>query len=308
MATNELGASVLILILVLSGAIGFVAQYIGLCMVRGVKEASAGKPVFLLAIVLSGTLAWIPALLAPIVYLKPAFSAHSISQYAIFGGLLFGAGAAFNGGCSVSTIGRLTRGELIMVFTVLGWLFGWFVEINFITSTQPSEFIIPTSIQYPALIILSIILGILLLTKQKQNIKVWFSMLAIGLIGGVLLIFEPNWTPSGLLKDISHSLWEDDRSSMLGIERYAIVVSLIIGMIIAAKLTNRFQLQMIRLRIVPRHLLAGMLMGIGGSMAAGGNDTQLLSALPSISPAGIVTVLSIIVGIYLTNTYMLNGK
>ena len=184
-----------------------------------------------------------------------------------------------------------------MLLTVLGWLLGWFIEVNFLPRAQSPEFRISTGIQYPTLITLSMILAILLFTVQKPNSKVWFSLLAIGLLGGVLLIFEPNWTPSGLLKDISYSVWENDNTRLPGFERYPLVLSLMFGMILAAKLTHCFQLQIVRLSIIPRHLIAGTLMGIGGSMATGGNDTQLLSALPSLSPAGIATVFSMILGI-----------
>ena len=49
---------------------------------------------------------------------------------------------------------------------------------------------------------------------------------------------------------------------------------------------------------VLRHSSAGVLMGIGAALAGGGNDSQLLLALPSLSFAGLATVLSILCGIY----------
>ena len=39
-------------------------------------------------------------------------------------------------------------------------------------------------------------------------------------------------------------------------------------------------------------------MGVGAAIASGGNDSQLLLSLPSLSPAGVATVLSMLVGIY----------
>ena len=38
-------------------------------------------------------------------------------------------------------------------------------------------------------------------------------------------------------------------------------------------------------------------MGLGASLALGGNDSQLLIALPAFSPAGVVATISIILGI-----------
>ena len=39
-------------------------------------------------------------------------------------------------------------------------------------------------------------------------------------------------------------------------------------------------------------------MGMGASLAVGGNDSQLLLALPAFSPAGFVAVFSMLVGIW----------
>lgn len=38
-------------------------------------------------------------------------------------------------------------------------------------------------------------------------------------------------------------------------------------------------------------------MGIGASLALGGNDTQLLLALPTFSPAGGVAIMGMLIGI-----------
>lgn len=40
-------------------------------------------------------------------------------------------------------------------------------------------------------------------------------------------------------------------------------------------------------------------MGIGASLALGGNDTQLLLALPTFSPGGVVSVLGMLAGIWI---------
>ena len=87
MTIADLDTALLLFILLLVGTIGFIAQYIGLCMVRGVKEAASGKPVFLLAIVLSGTLAWILAIVGPVIGIEAIFKANPISLAVILGGL-----------------------------------------------------------------------------------------------------------------------------------------------------------------------------------------------------------------------------
>ncbi|NRB39213.1 MAG: YeeE/YedE family protein, partial [Pseudomonadales bacterium] len=53
-----------------------------------------------------------------------------------------------------------------------------------------------------------------------------------------------------------------------------------------------------------QHLLAGLLMGLGAVIASGGNDTQLLLALPALSPAGVVVIISMLIGIFLGRELM----
>jgi len=108
-------------------ALGYLAQTTGLCMVRGVKQATAGKPMFLIAILFSGTLAWIAMGIGERIPVEGRVQAYWPSIYSFIGGMLFGVGASVNGGCGVSTVSRLARGELVMTSTIFGWLAGWII-------------------------------------------------------------------------------------------------------------------------------------------------------------------------------------
>ncbi|WP_331402021.1 YeeE/YedE thiosulfate transporter family protein [Vibrio sinaloensis] len=77
------------------------------------------------------------------------------------------------------------------------------------------------------------------------------------------------------------------------------MISLLMGMISAAFVTRSFDLKWFNLKVAIRHLFAGIFMGCGASIAGGGNDSQLLVAMPSLSLAGLATVASIVVGIFL---------
>ena len=78
-----------------------------------------------------------------------------------------------------------------------------------------------------------------------------------------------------------------------------LMAALVGGMILAALWTHSFKLEVSDWRSYSRHLFAGILMGIGAAIASGGNDSQLLLALPALSPAAGVTVASMLVGIYI---------
>ena len=76
-------------------------------MVRGVNEAASGRPLFLLAILFSGSFSWVSIFIAHLMELPTPFISYHVTALALAGGLLFGLGAAFNNGCGVSTISKL---------------------------------------------------------------------------------------------------------------------------------------------------------------------------------------------------------
>ena len=282
----------------LVASIGYLAQTTGLCMVRGVDEAASGNPLFLLAILLSGAFAWTSLLLAYFYGTAVPFASHGPGMSSILGGLLFGVGAAFNNGCGVSTISKLARGQLAMLATIIGWLVGWLLEAAFFPEVQLSVLEIPAQLNFGVLVLMSAIVLVFITRMEFQNRKTWMSMMAIGFMAGVVFLYEPKWTPSGLLKDVSLSIWAGEESLWPSIERFTLAAALVAGMISAALRSHSFHLQLTSVQTFLRHLVAGIAMGLGAAIAGGGNDSQLLIALPSLSPAGLVAVLSIIVGIY----------
>ncbi|MCL1052163.1 YeeE/YedE family protein [Shewanella abyssi] len=138
------------------------------------------------------------------------------------------------------------------------------------------------------------------MTKMNsENRRLWLSMLGIGLTAGIVFLTEPKWTPSGLLKDISLAVWHQDSGLWPSDSRFMLIAALIIGMVVAAVHKKTFNFIALQKKDCVRHLLAGCLMGVGAAIASGGNDSQLLLGLPSLSPAGITTILSMLVGIAL---------
>lgn len=280
-------------------ALGYLAQTTGLCMVRGVKQAILGQPSFLIAILFSGSLTWIAIELSGDTLADGHVQAHWPSIYSFIGGVLFGVGASLNDGCGVSTVSRFARGDLVMSSTIVGWLVGWIIFLPLLSFPEArSEIILLDGRQHLLLIPLTLVIGIAIYRMQNDNKKLWLSMLGIGLMAGIVFVTEPHWTPSGLLKSISVSIWFNDESSWPELPRFYLIAALLAGMISASLVAKTFDLRGFRLSDLVRHLCAGISMGCGAVMANGGNDTQLLVAMPALSLAGYTAVFSIIVGIY----------
>jgi len=278
--------------------IGYLAQFIGLCMVRGVNELKKGKPEFLIAILFSGALSWVAMVFTSFADIPTNFKTFEINVWFVIGGLLFGFGTAFNQGCGVSTLGKLSRGDSKMIFTIIGWLIGWTILASWNPSITHNKLIISPDITIGVLITLSIALLVWALFGDKERKKLWLTMMAIGFIGGFVFLFEPKWTPSGLLHKTSHAIVNPDSSLWPPKENYFLFIALLIGMFSAAWYTKKFEIIKSSWKEWSLHIVAGTFMGIGASLALGGNDTQLLLALPTFSPAGIVAVLGMLVGIW----------
>lgn len=288
----------LAVILLLVCIIGYLAQSIGLCMVRGVNEFKSGKPEFLIAILLSGVLAWVAIIFSSYADIPTNFKVHETNVWFALGGVLFGFGAAFNQGCGVSTLSKLSRGDSKMIFTISGWLIGWSILGLWSPLINYTKLSNSYDITLGILVTVSVALLVWTFLGDKKRKKLWLTMMSIGLIGGFVFLYDPKWPPSGLLQKVSNALVDTDKASWPPMESYFLFLSLLIGMFAAAWYTKKFKMIKSKWQQWLLHIMAGTCMGIGGSLSLGGNDSQLLLALPTFSPGGGVAVLGILLGIW----------
>ncbi|MEH6452540.1 MAG: YeeE/YedE thiosulfate transporter family protein, partial [Psychromonas sp.] len=256
-----------------------------------------GNREFLVAILLSGVFAWVAIVFSYLLEIPLHFRAYEANIWFLAGGFLFGLGTAVNQGCGVSTLNRLSSGESKMVATLVGWFLGWMILTNWHPQIVLIEKPIPETVIYGGLISISVVLSVWVYRGNKIRRKLWLSVMGIGTLAGFLFLFEPQWTPSGLLKNLNDAIFFD--SDWPSIERYLLFLGLILGMFISAWRRGKFVLRKSNPKDWLLHLSAGTLMGIGASIALGGNDTQLLLALPTFSPAGLIAVLGMLIGIWL---------
>jgi hypothetical protein len=281
------------------GFLGYLAQTTGLCMVRGMNEWKAGNKEFLFSILFSGVLAWVAAYFSYLTNLQFNVKTYSLSAWFILGGVIFGLGTALNKSCGVSTLSRLTRGDSRMFSTILGWLIGWIIiaqlSIHIEIVRNPS----PGKIYYIPLIIVTLAIIIWTLIGNRKRKSLWFGMMGIGFLSSFIYLYQPKWPPSALLHQISQALLSNKVNIWPSLEQYILFIALLLGMFLAAWRTKKFIFVPSNLKHWVEHLFAGTLMGLGASLAMGGNSVQLLLALPIFSPAGFGAIGGMLLGIWI---------
>ncbi|MEW6996914.1 YeeE/YedE thiosulfate transporter family protein [Colwelliaceae bacterium BS250] len=288
--------ALLIFSIVLITLLGYLAQFIGLCMVRGVNEWREGKPEFLLAIVFSGAFSWLAYFYANYFDLPLQSQLYQAGFAFALGGFIFGLGSALNNGCGVSTLNKLTRGDLSMIATMFGWLLGWLILSAIPPMFDLQQIEQSQTFTLTMLVLISAVLLIWILRGSAERRKLWLTMFGIGLLAGVIFLYEPGWTPSSILRDTSHSMLSE-MSEFPSVRRLLLFTFLLMGMFISAIHKKSFKLVIPTMKSIIVHTIGGVFMGVGAALALGGNDSQLLVSLPTLSPASIVSVLCIILGI-----------
>ena len=279
--------------------IGYLAQVTGLCLVRGVNDLMQGRPLRILAIVSSGF--WLCAYLPLLdnTEIIRLMVRHEFHWTYLVGGLIFGLGAAVNGGCTISTVSRFSSGDLAMLFTMIGWLAGWILwessGFDFVPRTLGPA--------HPLLAWLPVI-GLLLITiifylKLSIHWALWNGVMFVGVISGALFSMQPEWPPSNFLHDLSLGMLHQSTADLPSIERILITAMMLFGMNIGALYYKKFAWILVNLPVAAKHLGAGIMMGVGASLSLGGNDVQILLAVPAISPGGITALIGMVSGVWL---------
>ncbi len=287
----------LILLLSFAAVIGYLAQVTGLCMVRGVHDWVRGRKLRLIAILGGGF--WVYLYLPFLSQNSTIPIGYELHWSFLLGGLIFGLGAVVNGACSISTASRLSSGDLQMIFTMMGWLGGWllldFTGIQF-QHTELTSY--NESLTW--IIVLCLILGsVWVYVKQSKSWNIWSGIMLVGILAGAIFLLQPAWSPSDFVKDLGLAILRKNPQILPAVDRIAILMVMLLGMSIGAWRYRRFKWLAPNLRGIIKHFSSGILMGLGAAISLGGNDFQLLMALPAQSLSGILAIAGIIIGIRL---------
>ncbi len=313
--------------------IGFAAHRASLCNVRAVAEVMSTGRAHMLWSLLQSVL-WMAALTGLLVLAfglapRPTLTRTPI-EWAALGGVLFGVGAAVNGGCSLSTLHRLADGDLGMLATLAGFVAGVWASLGLFPEGALMR-LLPESalmrllpavspwLRWPDLApwVGGLLFGwalwqlreLWLRAQHGTATPLWRRVLAptyhlsvaaalMGLAAGLLYATQGAWSYSNFLRgEVLHRAAHTTApSAWHGI----LVLGLLAGMLVSA--LERGSLawrQPQRLTGWARHAGGGALMGLGAALVPGGNDTLLLGGLPSLAPAAVAAYVSMVLGIAL---------
>jgi hypothetical protein len=195
------------------------------------------------------------------------------------GAALFGAGATINGGCAFGSIARLGEGKAEYLLTGAGayLAFRLLETIGLGAPTMQEHAAVPEN---ALLFVLFGLPGLILLrfALWKRPIRVIlrlsFLMAVIGTIGTFVGVLHQPWPWMLVLREIGTANWLTCAAS----------IGLISGSIANGLFLGRFKLAPPRLSALPRRFAGGLMMGAGGALIPGGNDSLILQGVPSGDP------------------------
>jgi uncharacterized membrane protein YedE/YeeE len=297
-------------------AMGFAAHRASLCTVRAVAEvarhgrfdvlASFGRAALWTAAI-SGLL--VLALAVP----HPPIPLREPLPLLLAGGFVFGVGAAVNDGCSLSTLQRLADGDLSMLLTLAGVCVG--VLVGLTVPAGPSLALLPSpwpggqgwTVAVLAALLAWCAFEAATLARARPAGASWPSLLGLpryslplaaaimGLAGGVLYTVEGAWSYTNFVRGGIESL--RGRAGAPPPVHALLVAALVLGMLLSSWQRGGFRPRLELAGVWRERLAGGVLMGIGGALLPGGNDTLLLGAIPTLSPAAFAAYLALLAGI-----------
>jgi uncharacterized membrane protein YedE/YeeE len=260
-------------------------------------------------------------------YLQPSFSAPLI----FFGGLLFGLGMVLANGCASRALVLLGKGNLrsLVVITVIGitaqmTLKGLIApaRIAFLDWTKTA----PTAVSAPALLstmglddisarlIATLIASgaLLIYAFSDKQFRRSYGQIAAGLIIGLLVV--AGWAATGwfaaddfnpiavssltfvspMADSVQYTMLSTGLTLNFGI---ALVAGVLLGSLVTATLTGRFELEgYTSVTHTGRSLAGAAFMGIGGAMAYGCSIGQGLTGVSTLAMPSFIALAGILSG------------
>lgn len=302
----------------LAFAVGFAAHRASLCNVRAVVEIVGSGHAWMLAGIAKASL-WAALVYGTAVALSPgeavSLQVREPFLVAIAGGFVFGMGAAVNGGCSLSTLQRLAEGELRAVLTLAGIVLGvagWSSIDAHLALTSFTA--IPVAWERAGDHAAAILVPLWLLAaaeawrlwRTRPAVAWWMlpaheayrlstAAIVLGTSAGILNVLIGSWTYMFQLRtSMEAAMHGGGTQPRLFV---GLLAALVAGMLASALQRGSFALRRGSARDNAAALAGGFVMGIGADMMPGGNDTLVLTGLPTLSVQALGAYAAMLAGI-----------
>lgn len=311
--------AVFVLVIALAFVLGFAAHRASVCTVRGVAEIMSVRTGHMFGSI-AKTMLWVALLILPFLLLMPyattAYRGWTLTGQALFGGFLFGVGAAINGACAYSTMARLVDGEGRMVATIAGFALGVaafavFVDVQWAGPPTPSRLLIDT---VPGWLFILLVPG--LFWALYEAMRLWRTRPAGVSFSSLLLAPQYRLSSAAMLIGLTGaaiyllygsagytSTYQVIIEAALGIgaapptARWVLLLSVLGGMFVSTVQRGSFRIRWKMRRSWTRNILGGTMMGLGTALAPGGNDVLILYSIPTLSPHALPAFLAMTAGI-----------
>jgi len=305
---------------ILAFILGFAAHRASICAVRGVAELMHARTAYMLWSITKSAL-WVMALAVPFfLFLSTGqyVGAWQLTGYAVFGGFLFGVGAAINGACAYSTMTKMVDGDVGMLIAVTGFAVGIVIFVGLYDAQlvpRPSS----TYANFDVLKPLGwLIVAALMAAAIYEAVRLWrtresgvpflqrlvspkyrlsTAALLIGFSSGIIFLNYGSPGYSTTYQQVIEGLIGSRSFPQAG--RVVLLLCVLLGMLVSTLQRCSFKLDARPRRVWLRHLFGGTLMGLGTALAPGGNAALVLYGIPSLSPHALPALTAMMVGIAL---------
>jgi uncharacterized membrane protein YedE/YeeE len=317
----------LVFAIALAFVLGFAAHRASVCTVRAIAEIMSARSGSILLSIGKSVL-WVWALVIPVFAFMPAAAiglvGWSLTGSAVLGGFLFGVGAAMNGGCAYSTMARFVDGDGKMLATISGFAVGVFcfatlAKWGWLTQPAPAPALIGSLLAgkwarvWAAALACAFVAWslyeILRLWRRRPADKRFIELILapryrlstaaalVGLPGALLLlIYGPISYTATFEFILQGALATQDWPSVM---RTVLLLAVMAGMLFSTLQRGTFRIDWRPRLSWLLNLSAGVFMGLGTTLAPGGNDALLLYGIPILSPYAVPTFTALALGVAL---------
>lgn len=218
-----------------------------------------------------------------------------VSLPLVAGAVLLGIGAVINDACLLGTLARIGHGEVRFFALPVGLTAGFFIadRQSWIKSGAglPNAHAEPGPVGFLVIAGFAVIviaayrsLGRGLMPPSLRDWPLRRAMLVLGVCGALLFTLTPGWTYADAVR---RAVAPGGQMTMIGFGVVVAALAALAGALASGIRARSFRLQKPTVRTLLRSMVGGTIMAFGGTLIPGGNDSLLLSSVPSATVSGL---------------------